>query len=258
VIRKIKKIFLRDYFTNKVKIRSRRGLALLLRYRNYIDRKLVMYERYENQQIEFLIKLIELNRVDTFLDVGANFGLYALSIAGQCPRVSQILAFEPDVDNYYHLCGNIFVNGFSQKIKTYRLGISDRQGTVKFLKNAGSSSGTSRILETAPASTKNQRFDEVEIDISSLDILLPAFKAQTIALKIDVEGHEFKVFSGARRLLTDNRCLLQVEILDNAEQAVEAICAGYQMKCICNLGSDYYFSNFEIQGCELNGPQGRM
>ena len=46
MIKKLKKLIYRDYFNPKLKVRKRLGLRLLLRYHNYIDRKLFLREPY--------------------------------------------------------------------------------------------------------------------------------------------------------------------------------------------------------------------
>ncbi|MCM2265309.1 MAG: FkbM family methyltransferase [Desulfuromonadales bacterium] len=249
IIKKFKKIVYRDYFFGKTKIRNRLGLALLLRYGNYIDRKIILNEDYERRQIDAFIALLNSNDVRVFLDIGANFGLYSLTVARQGVKVDRIFAFEPDRDNYNNLCGNIFINSLSHKIRTFPLGLSNRNATVKFLKNAGKSSGTSRILETAPESTKAGQYSEVEIEVAPLDSLVSGNCGESIAMKVDVEGHELMVLEGARSLLAGNRCLLQIEILENARDIIDRVCREFQMKFYGRIDSDCYFANYD---CHIN------
>jgi hypothetical protein len=50
-----------------------------------------------------------------------------------------------------------------------------------------------------------------QVPSAALDNLLsPVF--QSIALKIDVEGHEHSVSEGCRNILTKNKCIVQIEI----------------------------------------------
>lgn len=245
-MKKIKKIIYRDYFKEKIKIRDRRGLKFLLRYGNYIDRKLILHENYENQQLDYLVSLINRNNVRLFFDIGANFGLYSLTIANKCDCVEKIFSYEPDIDNYYNLCGNIFVNGFTDKISAERIGVSDKHAKLKFLKNLGNSSGTSRILDTAPSSTKKEKYKEVEINVAPLDELINILNDEVVALKIDVEGHEIQVLNGAKELLKNNKCILQIEILDGSELNNNKLYEEYGLRLVNNIESDYYFTNCEI------------
>lgn len=246
MIKKVKKMVYRDYFSRKIKIRKRLGLSLLLRYGNYIDRKLILHEYYEKRQIETIVTLINNNNVQKFMDIGANFGLYSLTVARKCPKVSKIISFEPDRDNYNNLCGNIFVNEFSHKIQTYSLGLSNRSAMVKFLKNSGKSSGTSRISETAPDSTKTERYSEVEIEVATLDSLAAGCSGEIVAMKIDVEGHELMVLEGAKNLIANNKCIMQIEILQDCQEIVDKICKEYALTFYGRIDNDCYFANY---GC---------
>ena len=48
---------------------------------------------------------------DVVLDVGSNFGHYALNLATAMKRVGQIHALEPDPVNFERLCRHIAWNG---------------------------------------------------------------------------------------------------------------------------------------------------
>src|SRR6185312_5208358 len=74
------------------KIVRRHGVLLLLNYRNYVDRELLFYGRYEREQIDVLTAAMLHHGCDIFLDVGANIGLYSLitatrQLAGEGGRV---------------------------------------------------------------------------------------------------------------------------------------------------------------------------
>lgn len=243
MFKKLKKIIYRDYFSPKIKIRRRLGLCLLLGYRNYIDRHLIIHEPYETEQIACCLQLIKDHRLECFLDIGSNIGLYSLLVARHIADLKQIHAFEPDSTNFHQLCGNIFLNGFWNKIKAHRFGLSDHCGEATFLKNLGSSTGTSRIVDTAPASTRTHRYESVTISITTLDQIFPDFSGKRLMLKIDVEGHELQVLEGARTLLVNNVCYLQMEILDENADRLELIEQRFQLKKIHSIGADVYLTN---------------
>lgn len=243
MFKRLKKIIYRDYFSPKVKIRRRLGLQLLLGYRNYIDRHLIICEPYEPEQIACCLQLIKDHRLECFLDIGSNIGLYSLLVTSHVAELEQIHAFEPDAANFHQLCGNIFLNGFWDRIKAHRLGLSDHAGEATFLKNLGSSTGTSRIAETAPASTRAHRYESVTISITTLDEIFPGLSGKRLMLKVDVEGHEIQVLEGARMLLANNVCYLQMEILDENADRLELITERFQLKKIRSIGADIYLTN---------------
>src|SRR5579862_5635119 len=60
---------------------------------------------------------------DLFLDIGANIGLYSLYAA--ISRGVQVIAFEPESQNYALLNKNIFLNQMDGKVKAYPIALSD-------------------------------------------------------------------------------------------------------------------------------------
>ncbi|RYE63155.1 MAG: FkbM family methyltransferase, partial [Oxalobacteraceae bacterium] len=68
---------------------------------------------------------------------------------------------------------------------------------------------------------------------------------ESIALKIDIEGHELKALQGSEALLSNNRCIIQIEIYEpdgHIEQWLERL--GYRSVFV--IGPDHYFSNIEM------------
>lgn len=238
----LKKIALRDYFTNHPRTYRRFGAFWLLRYRNYIDRKLILGERYEDAQLKYCTQIIAQHGISCFVDIGANFGLYSISLSTTAPSLGSIFAFEPDRRNFNHLSANIFLNGFDALIDARRIGISNREGCVRFLSNKGNSTGMSRIAETAPASTKAGSFEETVIEVDTLDAQLASVRNQVVYLKIDVEGHEKSVIEGGRSFFSQNRCFLQMEILNDHPTVLAWMEEEIGFSCLHHIDNDYFFT----------------
>ncbi|GAB1391903.1 hypothetical protein MASR1M60_00660 [Rhodocyclaceae bacterium] len=239
--RKLKKLLHRNYLNDDPSIYRRFGMLWLLNYKNYIDRKLILGECYEKEQLAYCRQVIENNRVQAFIDVGANFGLYSLMMAKQFPELTTVLAFEADRRNFNCLSANIYLNGLDQCIAARPIGLSDRQGEVVFLVNKGNSTGMSRIAATAPDTTKMGMFEEVGISVDTLDAQTTGLNGQSVYIKIDVEGHEMAVIAGARDFLRSNRCFLQMEILSNQQETVAALHHDYGLNCIHHIENDFFF-----------------
>jgi FkbM family methyltransferase len=153
------------------------------------------------------------------------------------------VAFEADKRNFNNLSANIYLNQLDLRISARHIGVSDRAGEVAFLVNKGNSTGTSRILETAPGTTKFDLFEEAVIKVDVIDSLLAELKGQSVYMKVDVEGHEKAVIAGATSFFKANRVVLQVEILSDGEQIIEWLGSECGLRLIENIGSDYFFSN---------------
>lgn len=244
IVKIVKKLFYRNYFDDSARLYRRFGAIWLLRYRNYIDRKLILGELYEQAQLDYAAKLISTEKASCFIDAGANFGLYSISLAIRCKDLQRIIAFEPDLRNFNHLSANVCLNGIDRRIETHRVGLSDRHATVHFLTNKGRSTGTSRIVETAPANTKLDQFEPATIDVDTLDSQTSDIVDSSLFLKIDVEGHEKTVISGAAQLLKSNKCILQIEILDGVEATICWLKENFGLTCFNQISDDYYFRNF--------------
>ena len=128
---------------------------------------------------------------DLFVDIGANCGLYSLIAA---KAGVPVLAVEPNRLNYNRLKQNIEHNRFAN-IQPHALALSDKPGRAALY---GGGEGAS-LLRNWGGMT-NTYAQEVEVD--TLDNLLASRSGLgDILIKIDVEGHEPAVLSGARGLL---------------------------------------------------------
>ena len=128
---------------------------------------------------------------DLFVDIGANCGLYSLIAA---KAGVPVLAVEPNRLNHLRLKQNIDHNGFAN-IQPHALALSDKPGRAALY---GGGEGAS-LLRNWGGMT-NTYAQEVEVD--TLDNLLASRSGLgDILIKIDVEGHELAVLSGARGLL---------------------------------------------------------
>ena len=126
---------------------------------------------------------------DLFVDVGANCGSYTLLAAGACG--CKTIAVEPVPQTYEHLLENLRLNELEDKVMAHPMGLGERGGRLRFSDNKGAMNQVLTDDETRTAS--------VEVSVLSLDALL-AGKVPTL-LKLDVEGYEFPVLSGAKQAL---------------------------------------------------------
>jgi len=119
-----------------------------------------------------------------FVDIGANQGLYSL-IAVQSELCDQALAFEPVLKTFRLLEDNIRANHNGNRIRAFRLAVSDHTGAQAISTRIGHSGaatlrnvcmsllcGTEMIQSIGPEFLKAQKPAKSEI------------------IKIDVEGHE--------------------------------------------------------------------
>lgn len=237
------KKYLKLIFKDRVLIRQYKNHALLLRPTNHIDSKILRGVPYEEEQINFVKSTIAKEKLDTFIDVGANIGIYSISLCSEFEELTSIVAIEAQIENYNQLCGNIHINKMDRRIKAYNIGASDSSGTVRFMRNTGRSTGTSRMKDTAPQTTKWKNFEEETINVDSLDNIIGHLINRNIFFKIDVEGHEIPVLYGMQGLLVKNKCYLQIEILAHQSSLIEDICSKFNLIKTHQIENDVYFHN---------------
>jgi len=132
-------------------------------------------------------------QVDVFVDVGANIGFYSCLAKHEGKHV---VAVEPLSKNLEFLYLNLTENNWSD-VEVYPLGLSDSPGLATL--HGASSTGASLIENWAGSSKLFRR----TIALSTLDILLGnRFKEEKKLIKIDVEGFEYQVLSGALKMIS--------------------------------------------------------
>jgi FkbM family methyltransferase len=135
---------------------------------------------------------------DTFVDVGANVGLYACTLARRLklrPGKNRVYAFEPNPDTF----GRLKLSADALGIEAVMCAVSDHAGTLEFVSGAVSNVFTSvdranhfHLLDEKQ-SVPCRRLDEIEME------------GEKFVLKIDVEGQELSVLKGATKLFDANR-----------------------------------------------------
>jgi FkbM family methyltransferase len=134
---------------------------------------------------------------DTFVDVGANIGVYSVIAA---VRGARVLAFEPNASARATLTANLALNHVEDRVQVLSCALADFSGAARFTTDLESSNH----LDIDPAA----RGDVVEV--SQLDTLVEP-TARVTLIKIDAEGFDEAVLRGARGVLERERPVLIVE-----------------------------------------------
>ena len=138
-----------------------------------------------------------LNDGDTFLDIGANVGIFAVNVASFRSVFAnlKIYAFEPNCDTARRLRANAEPLG----VKVLNMALSDRNGTLEFVDGAVSNvfttieNASSYSIQNKRCVCECRRLDGLKID------------GDSIVMKIDVEGQEWEVLQGASSLFQAGR-----------------------------------------------------
>ncbi|MBR8829288.1 MAG: FkbM family methyltransferase [Gomphosphaeria aponina SAG 52.96 = DSM 107014] len=183
---------------------------------------------YDYEEMNFLLRY--LRPEDSFLDVGANVGVYSLLAASKI-KTGWIYAFEALPKNYQRLQDNIKLNEI-KNIKTYQVAVSDRVGTIHL--NLPESDSMAYI------SLENS-VNSIEVATDTIENLLRQESIENLTLaKMDIEGAELLAFQGANSLLTHHRPYVWIlEINDCVNNF------GYQKEDLVNLKKNYEYSIYQ-------------
>jgi len=185
------------------------GLRLRLLPGNETSRAIFVTGRYEPNEFCVLDRVLQPGM--TFVDAGANMGLYSLFAAGRVMPHGRVLALEPSRREFEILVGNVEANQL-QNVRTLPVALSDRRGTAELLvaplANAGhntlGSFGYGTALERREA-VPVERLDDIIRDegIERVDMI-----------KMDVEGAEMLALRGAAEVLRQFHPMLLLEVSD--------------------------------------------
>ena len=160
------------------------------------------------------------------LDIGANYGLFSLSMARCVGSSGRVWSIEPASGTAALLKQSVALNGFDQ-VKVLQLALSDRLGTARLALNDNAE--LNELIRDA-----NTQVPSEEVPLSTLDTLMDQHDWQGIDfVKMDAEGEEAAIVRGGRRFLEQNSPLVQFEVKagtqinDSLIQVFEAI--GYQV-----------------------------
>lgn len=159
---------------------------------------------YEQDELSLQLKLIEPGY--NVLDIGGNFGWYAMNIAKYKPD-SKIFSFEPIPSTFYSLNENIRLNQLSN-IETYNFGFSDEEGSFKFYFDPSLSVNAS--LANVSGKTK---IENIDCSVKKLDNFAKDRISKIDFIKCDVEGAELLVFKGGANVLKRDCPIIFTEML---------------------------------------------
>ena len=126
---------------------------------------------------------------DSFLDIGANIGVYSLYAASCIGRDGRVVAFEPGPKAYSRLIENISLNQL-HNVTAHASAVGDQSGYIDFLADCDT---TSRIQ-----SKEDFDIPTIKVPIVRLDDVI---KFDCALCKMDIEGAELIALRGAEELL---------------------------------------------------------
>ena len=86
-----------------------KNTKMFLDFLDPIDRELILHNEFESLEINYLIEKINTNKINFFLDIGANCGYYSLTIGKNIENIS-VIAFEPNKEAFFKFSKSLEIN----------------------------------------------------------------------------------------------------------------------------------------------------
>lgn len=179
---------------------TRDGYCLYNRNDIYIGKSIEKYGEFSALEMKTLARLC--SKDDFVIEAGANIGTHTVSLARHVGPGGTVIAIEPQRLVFQTLCANVAINSL--------------KNVYCFWAAAGAGEKSIKVPELDPEKDTNfgglslgQNAAGFEVTCMMLDgfLSLPRLKL----IKIDVEGMESEVLSGATQLIAKFRPLLYLE-----------------------------------------------
>ena len=172
--------------------------------------------KYENEVLSEIERWLRPG--DTFVDVGANVGLFSVLAGGIVGESGTVVSIEQHPRVHDFLTDNLALNSL-HFVRTHQVAVGAAEGTA-FLSDRHADDQNA----LAPAGT-------LAVSVVRLDTLLAEIPRIRV-LKIDVEGHELEVLRGANYVL--QRC--DAVLLELWSDTVPPELAAFEIRTIHDAG----------------------
>jgi FkbM family methyltransferase len=164
------------------------------------------------------------------LDVGANYGYCAITLAAALKKQCRVLAVEPDAENFARLTRHVEWNELLDTVTCHAFAVSDAPGAAEMEKPAGNSGHAHIAAERADG----------KVAVTTLDALSESQGLKRLdALLLDVEGFEDRALRGAAKTIDRFHPLIVVELWTPAMQQQNS-----SVHAVANVLAEYGYRLF--------------
>jgi len=174
--------------------------ALDLRFKvgsdTIFSRSLIRYGGWEPENSNHVAALLRDQSGGLFVDVGANFGWFTGLFSLLAGESGQVVAIEPEPQNFALLSENVRLNGL-RNVALHAVPVGEKPKAVAMRLASRGNPGRHSIDDQVAA-------DAGATQLVTLDDLLRASPGRIAMLKMDIEGYEIDALRGATETLA--RC----------------------------------------------------
>jgi FkbM family methyltransferase len=178
-----------------VPVRTRNGITIHVIPSDAIGRQIYLTRTWDPHMLDVLQALAVGAR--TIVDVGANVGFFALSLAASSDAVVHAVEPQPRLADLIEKSAR--ASNLLDHIQLHRFALSDHDGEADFIIDEGNLGG-SRIA------SDNDSLTAIQVPLRNGSDFLDSLGVSSIDLmKVDVEGHEAQIFRSIETWIAKQR-----------------------------------------------------
>jgi FkbM family methyltransferase len=182
------------------------GLVVLADFND--ERILHVIHEIRGENPEYPMMRSVLSAGDVFIDVGANFGTFSLLASRLVGSSGRVFAIEPQ-SRLTEMLSQSLAMSHIDNCTVMPVACGSRTGTMKLLVPQNDS-GRAGFFKGFSGRARHTHSD---VTVMPLDELLESIDgSRRMLLKVDVEGSEFDVLEGARKIIAARRPAIMIEI----------------------------------------------
>ena len=185
--------------------------------------------------LTLLKKKIIKNKIEYFFDLGSCWGIYSLRLSKI--KKLKIFSFDAIDKNINRLKKMKKINNI-KNIKTFNSALGNKVGKIKFY-------GLEEFTPNYSIYDKNNKYVYMA-NMNKLDNLI-SIKNKKVFIKVDVESHEYYLLLGAVKTISNNKVIIQIEIIKNKIKVLNLLKKNnFKLLYHKPKTDDYIFSNYSF------------
>ena len=202
-------------------VKAKYGYVIYNKNDIYIGKAIEKYGEFSELEVELFKQLCRTG--DIVVEIGANIGTHTQVLSQLVGNTGRLIAFEPQRIIFQTLCANMAINSITN-VECYLFAVGAENTTLLLPDINYQTEGNFGGVEI------NKFKQGHKVQVIKLDDFLDIPRLRL--LKIDVEGMEYEVISGAKQLIEKHKPILYVENdrKDKSEALIQLIQSlGYRL-----------------------------
>ena len=180
-------------------------------YRSHILKIILRYKNYEPNLVRLLEKHVDPSK--DAIDVGANIGLFTVLLSKLISENNRVLSIEPSPTALTYLYRNLIRNNVKNSVIAYE-GVAINKVDHCKLNVIPGMEEYSSLGQMVHPHIKDSNYIQIDVKGEPIDDMVNFYSIAPGFIKVDTEGAEYLVFSGALKTIQEYKPIIVSEIED--------------------------------------------